>query len=161
MPEDDEFESEYSYLPNKRLRKKKKKKKKQPKDEEIDLRELMMAKAYGGLTNAQIDKVIASKKVKDHQGLASQMGITTINGQMMGRPPITRMASNSRMNTVQSKRERPGMGTMMAKGNSMMMNEDMKSDFEGILNNGDGGGLYNAEGGRLNNGEGGSNNRNG
>ncbi len=66
IPEDDDMESEYSYLPNKRLRKKKKKKRKQPKKEdEIDLRELMMAKAYGGLTNAQIEKVMAMRKIKD------------------------------------------------------------------------------------------------
>jgi hypothetical protein len=72
IPEDDDMESEYSYLPNKRLRKKKKKKRKQPKKEdEIDLRELMMAKAYGGLTNAQIEKVMAMRKIKDSQGLAS------------------------------------------------------------------------------------------
>jgi len=77
VPEDEELESEYSYLPNRRLRKKKKKPKKKPKkDDEIDLRELMMAKAYGGLTQAQIDKVIAMKKIKDNQGLASQMGVT-------------------------------------------------------------------------------------
>ncbi len=64
VPEDDEFESEYSYLPGKKLKKKKKKKKKQKK-EDIDLRGLMMAKAYGGLTQAQIDKLIAMKRMKD------------------------------------------------------------------------------------------------
>lgn len=48
--EDDEFESEYSYLPQRKIKKRKKKKKKLNKDDEIDLRELMMAKAYGGIT---------------------------------------------------------------------------------------------------------------
>jgi len=47
--EDDEFESEYSYLPGKKLKKKKKKKKKKP-EKEIDLRELKMAVAYGSLS---------------------------------------------------------------------------------------------------------------
>ena len=51
VPEDIELESEYSYLPGKKLKKKKKKKKakKKPSDD-IDLRELMMAQAYGGLS---------------------------------------------------------------------------------------------------------------
>lgn len=54
VPEEFEYESEYSYLPGKKLKKKKKKKKKKaPKKEpEIDLRELKMAVAYGGLSQA-------------------------------------------------------------------------------------------------------------
>jgi hypothetical protein len=53
VPEGDEEEdSEFSYLPDRRMRKKKKKKKKKKKAQEgsIDERELMMAKAYGGLS---------------------------------------------------------------------------------------------------------------
>jgi hypothetical protein len=52
VPEDEEY-SEYSYLPDRKLKKKKKKKKKKVKKEPtIDERELMMAKAYGGLSQA-------------------------------------------------------------------------------------------------------------
>ena len=66
VPEDIELESEYSYLPGKKLKKKKKKKKakKKPSDE-IDLRELMMAQAYGGLSQGQINKLVMMKKIKD------------------------------------------------------------------------------------------------
>ena len=43
--------SEYSYMPDRKMRKKKKKKKKKKRaDGTIDERELMMAKAYGGLS---------------------------------------------------------------------------------------------------------------
>jgi|LauGreDrversion4_2_1035121.scaffolds.fasta_scaffold33089_7 hypothetical protein len=49
--EEDEEGSEYSYMPNRRMKKKKKKKKKKrAADGTIDERELMMAKAYGGLS---------------------------------------------------------------------------------------------------------------
>ena len=51
--EDEEEFSEYSYLPDMKMRKKKKKKKSKKKkknDGTIDERELMMAKAYGGLS---------------------------------------------------------------------------------------------------------------
>jgi hypothetical protein len=49
--DDEEEASEYSYLPDRKLRKKKKKKKKRA-DGTIDERELMMAKAYGGLSQS-------------------------------------------------------------------------------------------------------------
>lgn len=55
VQEEDDLESEYSYmpgLPGKKLKKKKKKKKKKVKEVDIDERELMMAKAYGGLSQA-------------------------------------------------------------------------------------------------------------
>lgn len=51
--EDEEDFSEYSYLPDMKMRKKKKKKKSKKKKKNegtIDERELMMAKAYGGLS---------------------------------------------------------------------------------------------------------------
>jgi len=44
-------------------KKKKKKKKKVKKEPTIDERELLMAKAYGGLTQAQYDKLVALKKM--------------------------------------------------------------------------------------------------
>lgn len=51
VPEDEEEYSEYSYMPDTRMRKKKKKKKKRVKKEPtIDERDLLMAKAYGGLS---------------------------------------------------------------------------------------------------------------
>jgi len=64
--EDEEEASEYSYLPDRRLRKKKKKKKKKKRviDGTIDERELMMAKAYGGLSQSQYDKLVALKKLQ-------------------------------------------------------------------------------------------------
>jgi hypothetical protein len=66
VPEDIELESEYSYLPGKKLKKKKKKKKSKKKTgDDIDMRELMMAQAYGGLSQAQVNKIVQIKKVKD------------------------------------------------------------------------------------------------
>jgi hypothetical protein len=53
--EEEEDFSEYSYLPDMKMRKKKKKKKSKKKkknDGTIDERELMMAKAYGGLSQS-------------------------------------------------------------------------------------------------------------
>jgi hypothetical protein len=62
--DDEEEASEYSYLPDRKLRKKKKKKKKKKRaDGTIDERELMMAKAYGGLSQSQYDKLVALKKL--------------------------------------------------------------------------------------------------
>ena len=61
--EEDEEGSEYSYMPDRRMRKKKKKKKKKrAADGTIDERELMMAKAYGGLSQNQVDKLLALRK---------------------------------------------------------------------------------------------------
>jgi hypothetical protein len=65
--EDEEEVSEYSYLPDRKMRKKKKKNKKKKKpvaDANIDERELMMAKAYGGLSQSQYDKLVALKKLQ-------------------------------------------------------------------------------------------------
>lgn len=69
VPEGDEEEgSEFSYLPDRRMRKKKKKKKKKKAQEgNIDERELMMAKAYGGLSQSQYDKLVALKKLQQNQ----------------------------------------------------------------------------------------------
>lgn len=44
-----ELESEFSYMPDRKMKKKKKKKKKTKDAIDID-RELLMAKAYGGIT---------------------------------------------------------------------------------------------------------------
>jgi hypothetical protein len=60
--QEDEEGSEYSYLPDRRMRKKKKKKKKKRADGTIDERELMMAKAYGGLSQNQYDKLVALRR---------------------------------------------------------------------------------------------------
>ena len=56
--------SEYSYLPDRKMRKKKKKKKKKKvNDGTIDERELKMARAYGGLSQNQYDKLVALRKL--------------------------------------------------------------------------------------------------
>lgn len=63
--EEDEEVSEYSYMPDRKMRKKKKKKKKKKKvnDGTIDERELKMARAYGGLSQNQYDKLVALRKL--------------------------------------------------------------------------------------------------
>lgn len=50
--EDDELESEYSYLPGKKMKRKKKKKKKTKKENGINDRDILMAQAYGGISNS-------------------------------------------------------------------------------------------------------------
>ena len=56
--------SEYSYMPDRKMRKKKKKKKKKKvNDGMIDERELKMARAYGGLSQNQYDKLVALRKL--------------------------------------------------------------------------------------------------
>jgi hypothetical protein len=56
--------SEYSYMPDRKMRKKKKKKKKKKvNDGTIDERELKMARAYGGLSQNQYDKLVALRKL--------------------------------------------------------------------------------------------------
>ena len=56
--------SEYSYMPDRKIRKKKKKKKKKKvNDGTIDERELKMARAYGGLSQNQYDKLVALRKL--------------------------------------------------------------------------------------------------
>eukprot|EP00347_Sterkiella_histriomuscorum_P011390 403372642 len=126
VPEEFEYESDYSYLPGKKLKKKKKKKKKVKKEQEIDLRELKMAVAYGGLTQAQYDKIVATKKIKDAQNMAAQMGATTMS-QLGVKPPIQRNASNTRMTTVQSKRGPIGFNQRQ----NSAMGDDLQSDFGG------------------------------
>lgn len=54
--EDDELESEYSYLPGKKLKKRKKKKKKPKKEPGINDRDLLMAQAYGGISSNMANK---------------------------------------------------------------------------------------------------------
>ena len=64
--EEDEEVSEYSYLPDRKMRKKKKKKKKKKaKDNTIDEREIMMAVAYGGLSQNKADKLVALRKLQN------------------------------------------------------------------------------------------------
>ncbi len=67
--EEDEEVSEYSYMPDRKMRKKKKKKKKKKKvnDGTIDERELKMARAYGGLSQNQYDKLVALRKLQASQ----------------------------------------------------------------------------------------------
>ena len=66
VPEEVEMESEYSYMPMDRKPKKKKKKKKKGGNGTIDIdRELMMAKAYGGITQQQYDKLMEMKRMKE------------------------------------------------------------------------------------------------
>jgi hypothetical protein len=64
--EEDEEVSEYSYLPDRKMRKKKKKKKKKKaNDNTIDEREIMMAVAYGGLSQNKADKLVALRKLQN------------------------------------------------------------------------------------------------
>ena len=58
-------------MPDRKMKKKKKKKKKKPvkKEPTIDERELKMAKAYGGLSQNQYEKLVQMKKMQ-----VSQMG---------------------------------------------------------------------------------------
>lgn len=86
-----------------------------------------MAVAYGGLTQAQYDKIVATKKIKDAQNMAAQMGATTTS--MLGaKPPIQRNASNTRMTTVQSKRGPIGFNSNQRQ-NSVMGADDLQSEF--------------------------------
>lgn len=52
-------------LKRRKLKKKKPKKKKAPKEPQIDDRDLKMAQAYGGMTQAQVDKLIQEKRRKE------------------------------------------------------------------------------------------------
>jgi hypothetical protein len=96
--DDDEMdgESEYMNLPGRKIKRRKKKPKKKkkavPKEPEVDVRDLMMAKAYGGLSATQVDKIIQDRKRKEG------------NAQTQMRPPINKNASNSRLGSMQSRR---------------------------------------------------------
>ena len=48
-----------------RKKKPKKKKKAAPKEPQIDVRDLMMAQAYGGLSSVQVEKLIQERKRKE------------------------------------------------------------------------------------------------
>ena len=85
-----------------------------------------MAVAYGGLTQAQYDKIVATKKIKDAQNMAAQMGATTMS-QLGVKPPIQRNASNTRMTTVQSKRGPIGFNQRQ----NSAMGDDLQSEFGG------------------------------
>ena len=63
--DDEDGESEYMELPGKKIKRKKKKNKKKKKEPTIDERDLMMAKAYGGLSQAQVDRLVADKRRKE------------------------------------------------------------------------------------------------
>ena len=64
-----QFEEDYydeAYLPERKMRRKKKKKpKKKVKEPEVDIRDLLMVQAYGGMTQTQVDKLIAERKKKE------------------------------------------------------------------------------------------------
>lgn len=60
-----------------RLKKKRKiKKKKKPTEDGIDIRDLMLHQAYGGLNPTQIKELQKEKRVKDKLRLTTQMGTT-------------------------------------------------------------------------------------
>lgn len=120
MPENDEDEeegSEYSYLPDRKMRKKKKKKKKKKRPEgPIDERELAMAKAYGGLSQNQYDKLVALKKLQQSQ-LPGGARIETSN-------KFERVPS-----TLQQLRE---ANRFSRAGETIVgLNDDQRSDFDG------------------------------
>ena len=126
MENEDEEEdgSEYSYLPDRKMRKKKKKKKKKKRaDGTIDERELMMAKAYGGLSQSQYDKLVALKKLQGAQlPGAARVDRVESRGQMMGmeRTPsnLQTMAAQHRFSRAQNNME-----------TASRFNEDQRSDW--------------------------------
>ncbi|CDW77580.1 UNKNOWN [Stylonychia lemnae] len=120
VPEEVELESQYSYLPDKKLKAKKKKKKKKNKDADID-RDLLMAKAYGKITQQQYEKLLEMKKMKEKQNsqLNLMLGNPKVMPQMSQMPQnMNRDASNTKMAGVPSKR-------------SPLNDGDMQSEFGG------------------------------
>jgi len=55
----------------------------------------MMAQAYGGLSSNQVDRLIQDRKRKE-MAAGSQM--------VVGKPPMQKNASNSRLGSMQNKR---------------------------------------------------------
>lgn len=56
--------------------------------------DLLMAKAYGGMTQGQLDKLIAERKRKE-----IAMGLTSASGK----PPILKQAKNSKLALINSR----------------------------------------------------------
>jgi hypothetical protein len=63
--EDIDVESDYAELPGRKLRKKKKKKKRKVREPTLTDQDLLMAKAYGGMTQAQLERLMAERKRKE------------------------------------------------------------------------------------------------
>ena len=130
VPEDDEDED--SQLGTRRLKKRRRirRKKKPVEDEGVDIRDLMLHQAYGGLNPAQVKEIQKEKRVKDKLGLATQMRTTFSN--QFSRPPVQRVGSNARMATVHSQRRPAGRASRKdSNKNQSMMVEDFKSDLGG------------------------------
>jgi len=118
--EEDEEVSEYSYMPDRRMKKKKKKKKKKKRaDGTIDERELKMAKAYGGLSQNQYDKLVALRKMQQSQ-LPGAARVDTA-GMMMPRTP-------SNMQSALQAQRFSRAGNNVAETLSRF-NEDQRSDW--------------------------------
>jgi hypothetical protein len=110
--------SEYSYLPDRKMRKKKKKKKKKKKanDNTIDEREIMMAVAYGGLSQNKADKLVALRKLQNP-------GAARVDTAGM---PIPRTPSNMQSALQGNRFSRAGNNV----GETMnRFNEDQRSDW--------------------------------
>ncbi len=120
--EEDEDASEYSYMPDRKMRKKKKKKKKKKKaDGTIDERELMMARAYGGLSQNQYDKLVALRRMQQSQ-LPGAARVDTAHSL------VPRTPSNMGQSVLQGQRfSRAGMPT--GNDTTLRFNEDQKSEW--------------------------------
>ena len=83
-----------------------------------------MAKAYGGLSQNQYDKLLQMKKIKEMQN--TQLSALVANGGIpTGKPPIARNASNmSKVNLL------PGQKISTRLG-SIVNENDNESDFGG------------------------------
>ncbi len=97
-----------------RKKKKKKKKKKKAQEGSIDERELMMAKAYGGLSQSQYDKLVALKKLQQSQ-LPPPARVDT--SHLIQRTP-------SNLHSVQNQRF-----SRAADGVASRFNDDQRSDW--------------------------------
>ena len=108
-------------MPDRKMRKKKKKKKKKKKvnDGTIDERELMMAKAYGGLSQNQYDKLVALRKLQASQ-LPGPARVDTAGN------PIPRTPSNMQSALQGNRFSRAGnnVGETLSR-----FNEDQRSDW--------------------------------
>ncbi len=99
-------------------KKKKKSKKKKKNDGTIEERELMMAKAYGGLSQSQYDKLVALKKLQASQ-LPGAARIDT--AQVMNRTPSN---LNTLIGPPQHRFSRAGNMETMSR-----VNDDQRSDW--------------------------------
>lgn len=114
-----EQESDHSYLPGKKLKKKKKKKKAPKKDNNADIeRELMMAKAYGGITQQQYEKLVQMKKMKDQHN--SQLSL-----MLGGKPPL---GGTSRLAGGVASRKQKMRGLDLGTNSALLNDVDVMSD---------------------------------